>query len=219
MSRPHDRRTRRRVVASVLGLLLAAGSAACTRGGDPAAESSADASTGAGGRASGSPSVPVPRSVPLRVEVTHVAGELPAAARRRVAARVARTISAYVDAAFLEGRYPRSDFTASFGAFTPGGAGQARADVPLLTNQPLGPSTRAVQATRRTAYLSVLAPKGKVAGATAAVDLVFRVDRGSRPGRRVHLKGRLLLTRDRTGRWAIFGYDLNRSATPVGEAS
>lgn len=148
-----------------------------------------------------------------------MAGELPAAARRTVATRVGRTISAYVDAAFLDGDYPRSDFKASFGAFTPGGAGQARADVSLLTNQPLGATTRTVQATRRTAYLSVLAPKGKVAGATAAVDLAFRVDRGSRPGRRVHLKGRLLLTRDRTGSWAIFGYDLDRSATQVGKAS
>lgn len=215
MSRPHVRRTHRRVVAPVVGLALAAGSVACTGAAGPAA----DPSAGADGRAPGTPSVPAPRSVPLRTEVTRVAGRLPADDRRRLATRVGRTISAYVDQAFLEGDYPRSDFATAFGAFTSGGARQARRDVPLLTNQPLGGTTRTVQATRRTAYLSVLAPNGRVAGVTAAVDLVFRVDRGSRPGRRVRLKGRLLLTKDRTGRWAIFGYHLKRSAKPVREAS
>lgn len=200
----------------MLGVVLAAGSTACTGGAEPAA----DSTSGPGaGQATGSPSVPAPRSAPLRTEVTHVAGQLSAGDRQLVATRVGRTISAYVDAAFLGGAYPRSEFDTSFGAFTTGGAEQARRDIPLLTNQPLGTSTRTVQATRRTAYLSVLAPRGTVAGVTAAVNLVFRVDRGERPGRRVHLKGRLLLTKDESGSWAIFGYDLNRSSTPVREAS
>jgi hypothetical protein len=152
-------------------------------------------------------------------EVTHVAGRLPPKDRRRLCARVGRTISAYVDAAFLGGDYPRSRFGASFGAFTSGAARQARDDLTLLTNLPWGPTTRSVRATRRTAYLSVLAPKGRVAGVTAAVDLRFRVDRGTRPARRVRLKGRLLLTRDHRGRWAIFGYDLARTGRRVGGAS
>jgi hypothetical protein len=201
----------------VLGLLLATASVACTAtGSGPSAEPTTDATTG---QATGSPSVPRPRSVPLRIQVTHVAGRLPARDRRLVAARVGGTLTSYVDAAFLDGAYPRTDFAASFGAFTEGGARRARRDTPLLTNQPLGATTRTVRATRRTAYLSVLAPKGAVAGVTAAVDLVFRVDRGSRPGRRVRLKGRLLLTKDRSGDWAVFGYDLNRSSRPVREAS
>jgi len=200
----------------VLGLALAAAGTGCTSGPAPSAEPAGDAT---GGRSTQSTSVPAPRSVPLRVEVTHVAGKLPARDRRRVADRVGRALSAYVDAAFLGGAYPRSDFTRSFGAFTGGGARQARRDTALLTNQPLGATTRTVQATRRTAYLSVLAPKGTVAGATAAVDLVFRVDRGPRPGRRVHLRGRLLLTKDRSGGWAIFGYDLSRSSRPLRAAS
>jgi hypothetical protein len=216
VSRPHVRRTRRRVVPPALGLLLAASSAACTGGSEPSVEPTRDATTG---QASGSASVPRPTSVPFRTEVTHVAGRLPLRDRRVVATRVGRTLTAYVDAAFLGGDYPRSDFTASFDAFTEGGARQARGDTALLTNQPLGATTRTVQATRRTAYLSVLAPGGTVAGATAAVDLVFRVDRGSQPGRRVHLKGRLLLTKDRSGAWAIFGYDLNRSSKPLRETS
>jgi len=43
----------------------------------------------------------------------------------------------------LEGRYPRSDFTASFGAFTPGGAGQASAQpapsAPPSASAPVAP--------------------------------------------------------------------------------
>jgi hypothetical protein len=129
-----------------------------------------------------------------------------------LAVKVGRTITDYVDAAFLAGRYPRSSFSTSFASsFTSGAARQARREQALLTNQPLGRTTRSVRATRRTAYLSVLAPKQQVAGVTAAVDLVFAVDRGSASPQRVELRGRLLLTRDPSGAWRIFGYDLDRS--------
>ncbi len=158
---------------------------------------------------------PVPDSVPLKVVVTRVSGKLPAASRPALEANVGRTVSAYVDAAFLGGDYPRSDFSGSFGAFTPGAAKDARRDQDLLTNAAFGPSTASVRATRRTAYLSVLAPYKVAAGVTAKVDLVFLVDRGDRPAQRVRLAGRLLLTRaDKDGRWAVFGYDLHRSVTP-----
>jgi hypothetical protein len=71
-----------------------------------------------------------------------------------------------------------------------------------------------VRAVRRTAYLAVLAPRQHVAGLTAAVDLVFVVDRGDDPAQRVRLRGRLLLTRVDAG-WRIFGYDLRRTQTPT----
>ena len=61
----------------------------------------------------------------------------------------------------------------------------------------------------------MLAPYKVAAGVTAKVDLVFVVDRGDQPAQRVRLAGRLLLTRTADdGRWAVFGYDLHRSATP-----
>ena len=158
---------------------------------------------------------PVPDSVPLKVVVTRVSGRLPAASRPALEANVGRTVSAYVDAAFLGGDYPRSDFSGSFGAFTPGAAKDARRDQDLLTNAAFGPSTASVRATRRTAYLSVLAPYKVAAGVTAKVDLVFLVDRGDQPAQRVRLAGRLLLTRAaEDGQWAVFGYDLHRSVTP-----
>jgi hypothetical protein len=201
----------RRVATPALLLALTCATAACTADPDPGEQPSSSTTA--------SSSAPPAPSVPLRTKVTHVAGKLPAKDRRRLSVNVGRTISAYADAAFLDGHYPRSTFGSSFGAFTRGAAARARHDVSMLTNQPLGATTRSVRATRRTAFLSVLAPRGKVAGVTAAVDLVFRVDRGDAAGRRVHLKGRLLLTPTRRGTWAVFGYELSRSSTPVGSGS
>ena len=161
------------------------------------------------------PSRSRPPSVPVRARVTRVAGRLAARDRTRLAVQVGRTVAAYTDAAFLTGSYPRSAFGTSFGAFTDEAGVSARRSVALLTNQPLGDTTRSVRATRRTAYLSVLAPAGRVSGVTAAVDLVFRVDRVEAADRRVRLTGRLLLTQDRSGRWRIFGYDVARSGSSV----
>ena len=156
-----------------------------------------------------------PVSVPLRTVVTRVSGRLPDSSRPALEANIAKAVSAYVDAAFLSGDYPRSDFRNSFGAFTPGAARDALRDQDLLTNRELGPTTESVRATRRTAYLSVLAPYKVAAGVTAKVDLVFLVERGDRPAQRVRVAGRLLLTRSASGDgWSIFGYDLHRSVTP-----
>ncbi len=193
------------------GLLLAATAAGCTSGSETPSHASSHRSSSA--------AAPPPRSAPMRVEVTHVAGRLSAAQRAAVTAGVRRALASYVEGAFLGGHYPRTRFDDAFGVFTAGSATAARHDQALLTNRPLGASTSAVRALRRTAYLSVLSPQGKVSGATAAVNLVFAVDRGSEPARTVHLKGRMLLTRDAKGRWAVFGYDLNRSQTATRSAS
>lgn len=203
-------RASRPTAGVLVGLLLLAGGTACTgRPEDGSASRSTDAS----------PSAKPRPSVPLRVSVTHVAGRLSPQKRTAVAAGVRRALASYTRGAFLAGDYPRTDFRDAFGSFTATTAAAARHDQALLTNRPLGSSTSSVRAVRRTAYVSVLAPKQKVSGATAAVNLVFVVDRGDATARRVHLKGRMLLTRDKHGRWAVFGYDLNRSQTATGSGS
>jgi hypothetical protein len=199
---------RARLLAVLLAGLLLLSVGACTGGQDP--KPSAAPAT-----ASHTPPTPTaptaPPSVPMRVQVTHVAGALTPARRTALANAVRRTLSTYLDAAFLAGSYPRSRFADAFRTFTRGAARQARGDLALLTNQPLGATTRSVRATRRTAYLSVLAPRQHVAGVTAAVNLVFLVDRDRAPAERVAVRGRLLLTRGRAGPWKIFGYDVTRS--------
>jgi hypothetical protein len=200
-------------VAVLLGALLLAATAGCTGEKKPEAKPSSSASATAS-------ATPAPKSVPQKVVVTRVSGRLPVAARKSLEANVAKTLKAYVDAAFLAGEYPRSDFAGSFGTFTSGARADARRDQGLLTNQPLGPTTESVHATRRTAYLSVLAPYKVAAGVTAKVDLVFVVDRGDQPSQRVRVAGRLLLTRTPSapGGWAVFGYDLHRSSAPRSES-
>lgn len=192
-------------VAAVVAAALVGG---CTGDPEPAAKPSPSSSP----TASATPSAPA--SVPLKVVVTRVSGKLPEKSRPALEANVGKAISAYVDGAFLAGEYPRSDFGDAFGAFTSGAAGDARRDADLLTNRELGPSTESVRATRRTAYLSVLAPYKVAAGVTAKVDLVFVVDRGDDTAQRVRLAGRLLMTRNKSNGWSIFGYDLHRSQTP-----
>jgi hypothetical protein len=200
---------RRPVTALLVGAVLLTCLAACTGHGSASAPTVRPSRTVQAG----------PPSAPMRTLVTHVAGRLPAAGRRQLAAAVGQTISTYLDQAFLGGAYPRSDFDGSFGAFTTGAAASARRDEALLTNRPLGPTTDRVRAARRTAYLSVLAPGSKVAGVSAALDVLLDVHRGRRAGHRLHLRGHLLLTRRANGSWAIFGYDLNRSDQPAGSAS
>ena len=149
------------VLLTSAALLTAA--AGCT---DDAAPSAAP-SAGRRAPSSAEPTAttdPGARSVPLKVVVTRVSGKLPAASRPALEANVGRTVSAYVDAAFLGGDYPRSDFSGSFGSFTPGrGHGRparpgrcsptaARADDPVGAGHPahgvpLG--ARAVQGGRR----------------------------------------------------------------------
>jgi len=197
-----------RGVPAVATLVAAALVGGCTGASEPAAKPSPSSSPTA------SATLPAPESVPLKVVVTRVSGKLPEKSRPALEANVGKAISAYVDGAFLAGDYPRSDFGEAFGAFTSGAAGDARRDADLLTNRELGPSTESVRATRRTAYLSVLAPYKVAAGVTAKVDLVFVVDRGDETAQRVRLAGRLLLTRNKSNGWSIFGYDLHRSETP-----
>lgn len=197
----------------LLAVGLSAGATACTGGGEPAAKPSASPS------ASATPTAAPAPSAPWKVVVTRVSGRLPQKARPALEAKVRRTVSGYLDDAFLGGTYPRSDFGDAFATFTPGAARRARGDLRLLTNATLGPTTQSVRAVRRTAYLSVLAPGTVVAGVSARVDVAMRVDRGERPARRVRLTGRLLLTRDDSGGWSVFGYDLARSDTAAGGAS
>ena len=158
-------------------------------------------------------------SVPFRVEVTHVAGKLSGKRRGVLSANVRRTLSSYVDAAFLRTDYPSAHLAGAARPFAHTLASAVRRDRGLLTNAPLARTTRWVRSTHRTAYLSVLAPHGSPAGVTAAVDLVFAVDRGERTAQRVELKGRLLLSPTHAGGWRIFGYDLDRSQRPMRSTS
>jgi hypothetical protein len=210
----HARATRAVAPGVAWGVALLLCVTGCTQGGAPH-RSAPNASSNASASSAG---LEQP-SAPFRVAVTRVSGKLTEQERTSLTANVRRVLAAYLDAAFLGGHYPRSDFNDSFGAFTSGAARTARRDRDLLTNERLGPHTESVRAVRRTAFLSVLAPFEVAAGVTANVNLDLVVRRSSGPSDRVRLKGRMLLTPDARNGWSIFGYDLSRSDTPVRSTS
>jgi hypothetical protein len=151
--------------------------------------------------------------------VTRVSGRLGQQDREVLADNVRKVVIRYFDDAFVGGDYPRSSFANAFDTFSAGAARQADGNRDLLTNRGLGPTTEAVEVSRRTAYLSVLAPYQVAAGVTARVHLRFRAVRGDLPAKLVNVEGRLMLTRKPSGGWHIFGFDLTRDARTVGEGA
>ena len=124
--------------------------------------------------------------------MTRVAGRLPAARRDRLVASADRVVTGYLD-----GVLGRGD---PFADFTRGARALATDSVPEVSER--------LQARRGTAYLAVLAPEGRLLGATARFQVPLRA--GEDAGRRApvtRLTGRLLLTPTRSG-WRVFGYDV-----------
>lgn len=184
--------------------------------------------TGDGGDPTGAASSPLPsrsvesgatlaaKPVPMQVSVAKVVGSrLGREKRQRVEKQLTRVLGRYFDEAYLEGDYPRSDFSDALEAFSAGAARRARADRDLLTNATVGPRVEAVVPRRKQVKLDVLAPRRRVVGLTARVRLVFVEEHAEGSDQRVKVKGRLLMSRARSGKWKVFGYDVSRAATPV----
>ncbi len=149
----------------------------------------------------------------IRARVATVAGELPAKRRKVVARDVGRVVDRWFEAAYLGGDYPRSSFQDAWPGFTAGARDLAHRDRKLTSNALLGKRIDEVRATRKAVYVDVFSPKQQPAGATARFRLVFRTTGNAE--RRVLVTGRLVLTKAK-GTWKVFGFDVQRSATPVG---
>lgn len=206
----------RRACATALCLLLAVTAASCTGDSTPDGKEPAPPPDAA---SKGATTTLEPKPVPAKVRVTRVSGKLRPKAQEVLADNIEKVVTGYFADAFLGGDYPRSDFDGAFATFTRGAAEQAQRNRDLLTNRELGPTTVQVIPKRQTAYLSVLAPHKVAAGVTARVHLDFIAERGDKPDKRVKVKGRLILTRQKSGGWQIFGFDLSRSVRTVGKES
>lgn len=145
--------------------------------------------------------------IPSRVEVGEVVGKLGKRPARKAAAQVAHTVDRWLDAAYLAGDYPRSKFGDAFQGFTKDAAALARRQRGLMSNASIGGDVEEVTATRRVVRVDLLAPKGKPAGATARVNLVF--DLVGKSERTEQVRGRLVLTPSKGG-WQVFGFDIER---------
>jgi hypothetical protein len=205
----------RRYAAVLATLALAATTASCSSPDDDAATPGETAPSTPEPSATGEPD----RSVEPRVRVTRVAGRLKPKDREVLADNVGKVVNGYFEDAFTGDEHPRSSFGDAFATFSTGATRQADRDRDLLTNRVLEPTTEGIEVRRQTAYLSVLAPHRVAAGVTARVHLRYIADQGDEPAKRVDVKGRLMLTRKKSGGWQIFGYDLTRNARTVGEES
>lgn len=148
-----------------------------------------------------------PEGVATQVSFGKVAGRLPRAQREKVATDVGSVIDGWLDAAYVGGDYPRTDFADAWPGFTAGAQADARRDRDLMSNQDIGAEVDGVDVVGRALRIDVLAPKGKPAGVTAHVTLRF--DTSGETSERVRVAGRLFLARGDQG-WQVFGYDVTK---------
>ena len=198
-----------------MALLLLAG--ACTGDAETPEES---APSPLPSRSVGSQPTLEAKPVPMQVEVAKVVGgKLRREQRRNLSRQVSGVVSAYFDAAFLGGEYPRRNFSDALDTFSRGAAQRALPDRPILTNAAVGDVTEAVVPRVKRVHLDVLVPRRVVVGLTARFRLVFLQERLRGADRRVTVSGRLLLHRKKSGSWQIFGYDAARSSVPAAKGA
>lgn len=149
----------------------------------------------------------------LQSRVGAVSGKLPAAPSDQAAEAVSGVVEAWLAAAYVEGDWPRTDFSDAWPGFTPGAARLARQDKDLTSNAGIGGSIDGVEVEVAKVSVDLLGVKGKAQGATARFRLVFTTSGDLE--RRVEVGGRANLTRVE-GKWRIFAYDIHRGATATG---
>jgi hypothetical protein len=199
-------RSRTAAAAALVALALAAGGCSSSESSSPDA-----APTTGGSDAGGVP--PVASTVVLgkvagtiRKKNRKVFGQH----RKRLLRQVGRAVDTWIDGGFVGVDYPRDAFGTAFTAFTTPAKHDARHHRRLTTNWDLRARIDGVEVKKRTVSVDVLAPRGRPAGVTARVHLVFETT--GEAEKRVTVRGRLFLGRDAHGSWQIFGYDVSRGA-------
>lgn len=190
------RRPRRSLIAPAV-LLLALPVSGCSGSDDDAPS------------AEPSPSAAAP--IATTAKLGKVVGKLDPAGRQDAVDAVQEVVDGWLDAAFTEGSYPRSDFADAFPGFTTGAARTARADADELTAASVGARIDSLTATRRTLAVDLLATRGVARTATARVRLDYTTTGDTAVDRT--LLGRLFLTWDAGDGWTVFGYDVAQGLT------
>lgn len=192
------RRRARSVAGAALAAVVALGATACSGDDDgekPQAESSA------------TPTATKP-AVQTRVRWGTIAGRLPAARRKATVKQVTAVVDGWLDAAYVGGDWPRTNFGPALRPFTKGARAQARRDIDLLSNRAIGSKVDGVEVTRRAIVLDAVGVRGRAQGVTARFVLGFRTSGDVRRAETV--QGRLFLV-PAGAQWRIFGYDIVRT--------
>jgi hypothetical protein len=184
------------VIAALVVVGLATGG--CSGGSDEPGE--ADATSGASA---------APGEVVTAASVGELAGKLPQARRDQLVAEVQPVVDGWIDAAYLAGDYPRTDFAGSWPGFIAGAQAKAERDGDLMSNRDIGASIDGVEPEKRQVKLDVLSVGKSPVGVTARVVLRFATIGDT--VKDVRVAGRLYLTKGRQG-WQVFGYDVTKDA-------
>jgi hypothetical protein len=131
--------------------------------------------------------------------------------RKTVLSQVGKVVDTWIDGGFVGVSYPASRFPNAFSAFTKPAARDARKQQKLTTNWALRSKIDGVEVKKRRVVVDVLAPRGRPAGATARVTLVFTTTGDTQ--KRVTVHGRLFLNPGGHGSWRIFGYDVSQGGS------
>lgn len=183
----------RRLVAAALLLGAAPLFAGCSGGGDSPAPAASSSSA--------------PPPLATTAVLGNVVGRVPRSDAEQAMHQVTKVTDGWIDAAYVGGDYPRSDFGEAFPGFTPGAAARAVRDRRLMSNAAIGARVDEVTARVRRVRVDLLAVDKHVKAATAHVRLVFTT--GGDVQRRGTVTGRLLLTATKDG-WQVFAYDIAR---------
>jgi hypothetical protein len=129
--------------------------------------------------------------------------------RKPMLKQVGHAVDSWIDGGYVGVDYPRDSFDSAFDSFTQQAQHDANRQRALMTNWDLRQKIDGVDVKKRTVTVDVMAPRGRPAGATARVDLVFSTTGDTQ--KRVTVRGRLFLSPGH-GRWRIFGYDVSKGA-------
>ena len=176
-------------------LVLALSSSACTSDADDPASPGESSTTAAG-----------PAPLATRITLGKTTGKLSTVEKRRLKRAVGKTVDGWLDAAYIAGDYPRSNFRTAFPGFTRGARAEARSDKALMSNHDIGKRIETVEATRRRLRVDALVVDGRAVSATARVVLTFTTT--GDVSKDIEVRGRLFLSR--ADGWRIFGYDMTK---------
>ena len=204
MSLPHASSRRRRGAVAVLSaaVVLATTLTGCSESGESPDEER---------RSRLDPLLLTDPEVSVNTSVARVHGDLSAAEVRRLEEQAEQLVSGYLSAAYLRQR-PTAGYRGSFPGFTADARRLALRDVRTASDAAFAWADE-VRPLGAVAFLSVVAPEGRPAGATARVLLRLAAS-DDRREHEVSVRGRLLLTPEGK-RWQIFGYDLVVGSKPM----
>ena len=188
---------------AVAAVLLALGLLATGCSGDDKPSSAPSPSSSSLQNPSDAPTIGIDPVVTLG----KVVGKLKKSDEKRLQSVISAVAVKWLDAAYLGGDYPRSDFSNAWPGFTQEARALAHHDKALMSNAHIGPHVDQVNPSELSVTVDLLGVHRRPVGATAHVQLRF--DTEGQTQHKVYVGGRLRLSPTPHG-WKVFAFTINR---------